>query len=864
MKEIYNRFESAAKIVLYVFAAALPLWFLPRPVGIDFSREVLFGILILAAGILWLLSVLTQGEFRFQNSLVLYAAAGFLLVMGLATLFSQSPVVSALYADPAAEKFITVVYAVVLLVLSGSIFRSRADVGMLTLILLSAGALAGVFTLIQLLTGWVPYRLLASFAQGIDFNVVGTINGLMLFYGTLLTLTVGMLFTGTRFAPWIKWLHYGYAAIFLLNLLVVNFRTSWIVLLGAGIFLFGLAFKNVRKTLTAADSSQAAADSPQLSASDQRLPAVHFYTPQLLAIGVIIISVVMIMIRTPLIPLNLPAEISPSFSSTWNVATSVFKEGVKPMLLGSGPGTFGLDWSRYKDLTINQTIFWNVRFNQGFSWVSTLLATTGILGLLSFAILLLTAFGLFLKRMLTSPDGDSGLTIGLFGGFVFLLISSALYPANLTMALLLFLVAGVLMGVLAKKSASDVMASEANQSQEGMATSPLDALGAPRNDEMRWGWRWCLCEITEKTVRFENPWTVFLSSLAVIFFLSLGLVGIYREVGRMSAAFAQASGVESLNRGDIDTAISHFSRAVAVESRNYRNHQNLAQVRTQKIRQIIQRAAAGENVQQEFQGTVAVAIQNAQQAVQLYPSEPFVWRTQGALYELLIPFITGSERFAFDSYRRASDLDPLNPAVWTDLGRAGLTYADRILAVQGQANPQERQSLEELRVKTLQDVEQALNKAVEVKADFAQAHFLLSQTAIRLGNLQSAIRSTENAKITAPFDIGVAFQLGLLYYQANDLTRAEAELLRAVSLNPNYSNARYFLGLIYDRKDDKKAAIAQFEEIQKFNPDNQEVASILENLREGRGALEGIVPPAQPPEARREPPVTQKEREESK
>ena len=101
----------------------------------------------------------------------------------------------------------------------------------------------------------------------------------------------------------------------------------------------------------------------------------------------------------------------------------------------------------------------------------------------------------------------------------------------------------------------------------------------------------------------------------------------------------------------------------------------------------------------------------------------------------------------------------------------------------------------------------------------------------------------------------MAFQLGLLYYQNNNLVRAEAEFARAISLNENYSNARYFLGLIYDRRGEKEKAIAEFEKILIFNPDNQEVETILANLRTKKSALKGIVPPGTPPEKRKEVPV---------
>ena len=76
-----------------------------------------------------------------------------------------------------------------------------------------------------------------------------------------------------------------------------------------------------------------------------------------------------------------------------------------------------------------------------------------------------------------------------------------------------------------------------------------------------------------------------------------------------------------------------------------------------------------------------------------------------------------------------------------------------------------------------------------------------------------------------------------------------------MALNENYSNARYFLGLIYDQKGRKREAIEQFEKIKALNPDNQEIKNILVNLREGRAALGGIVPPAQPPTERTEAPV---------
>ena len=129
----------------------------------------------------------------------------------------------------------------------------------------------------------------------------------------------------------------------------------------------------------------------------------------------------------------------------------------------------------------------------------------------------------------------------------------------------------------------------------------------------------------------------------------------------------------------------------------------------------------------------------------------------------------------------------------------------------------------------------------------------MAQTAARRGDINSAIASTEQAKLAAPLDIGIAFQLGLLYYQTNNFSRAEAELLRAISLNENYSNARYFLGLIYDRGGQRSRALEQFERIKLLNPGNSEVDIIVKNLKAGKRALQDITLPS--PEDRREPPL---------
>ena len=63
-----------------------------------------------------------------------------------------------------------------------------------------------------------------------------------------------------------------------------------------------------------------------------------------------------------------------------------------------------------------------------------------------------------------------------------------------------------------------------------------------------------------------------------------------------------------------------------------------------------------------------------------------------------------------------------------------------------------------------------------------------------------------------------------------------------MKLKPDYVNALYFLGLIYNRLGDKQAALEQFEKALKLNPNNKDIKKIIENLKTQSPTLEEIVP----------------------
>jgi len=126
------------------------------------------------------------------------------------------------------------------------------------------------------------------------------------------------------------------------------------------------------------------------------------------------------------------------------------------------------------------------------------------------------------------------------------------------------------------------------------------------------------------------------------------------------------------------------------------------------------------------------------------------------------------------------------------------------------------------------------------KPDYPEAILFYSQIEASRGNIRNAALIAERALVFAPNDLGVLFQAGYLKYQDKAYEEARIILERARALAPNYSNAKYFLGLTYDELGERDEAIQEFIQIGELNPDNEEVKQILANLRAGLPALAGI------------------------
>jgi tetratricopeptide (TPR) repeat protein len=172
--------------------------------------------------------------------------------------------------------------------------------------------------------------------------------------------------------------------------------------------------------------------------------------------------------------------------------------------------------------------------------------------------------------------------------------------------------------------------------------------------------------------------------------------------------------------------------------------------------------------------------------------------------------IQGAYESAGISYQEALRLNPKNPGILMLFARLAINHNDLKLA------------------------ESFALQAIQLKNNYLDAYYILSQIEVATQNIQGAIRSVTAASVIDPTNPAVFFQLGLLKYNVGDWGGAIESLEKAVSMTPDYANAKYFLGLAYEITKQHEKAIKQFQDIVKTNPDNKEVQAILANLVEGK------------------------------
>lgn len=319
---------------------------------------------------------------------------------------------------------------------------------------------------------------------------------------------------------------------------------------------------------------------------------------------------------------------------------------------------------------------------------------------------------------------------------------------------------------------------------------------------------------------FKSPKSNFASVFVTVVMLIFSVAGGYFVVERVVAA-------SIFNKGSVEGALG-----IVETDRYWRYFSEMSLV---NLTTIVNNSSGelSETERVQLQGAVSNTIVGVQNAIAWNPKNFENYFALGRVYEILASNgLEGALENAASSYSEAALRSPNNPAVPLALARLDAISGD------------------------FEGARENINKSLTLKGNYTDAYFTLAQIEASTNNISGAIQSVEAATILESQNASLFFQLGLLKYNNGDFRGAASAFERSVSLVSDYANARYFLGLSYERLNRRQEAVAQFEEIQKTNPDNAEVNLILDNLKDGKSPFVGAQPPVDStPEKRVEPPI---------
>ena len=464
--------------------------------------------------------------------------------------------------------------------------------------------------------------------------------------------------------------------------------------------------------------------------------------------------------------------VRPSWQSTLSVGQQTY---VTSPVFGTGPGTFGAEWLKYRDVSLNSTVFWNVDFSSGIGFIPTSLVTTGILGAIAWIglLLLIIVFGL---RMLIqrAPQNMFIRYVAIFSFIATLyLFTVAIFGSPNTVILTLtFVFAGLFVSTMRFATGSE-----------------------------QWG-----------IIFSHSPRIGFVIVFCLTILLLASVVASYSLIGRYIATTELVNANTAFSAGDLERADTSVQNSIsfAPTAIAYQIEANIASARLDRIAASTTMPVA--LAQQAFQTALSGGINAALTATRLAPSNYQNWLALGNLYAKAVPLsVSGAYDSAKTAYEKAQALNPTNPQIPLILAQLNIAHRD---------------------IKTAKD---NLKAAIALKQDYTTAIFLLSQLEVQDGNVKEALTSALAAAYFSPNDPNILFQVGILSAAQNDLSGAVNALSAAVTANPQFANARYFLSAVYAKQGDIENALAQMQAIAALSSENATaVATQLKVLEAGR------------------------------
>ncbi len=769
-------FANVTKWSVYLLFFLTPLFFLPWTSSVlELNKQLLLVVLTIVGLTAWLGQMVLTKRLTFRSGWLNVVPALFLVAVLVSSLTSFAGYQSWVgQASQEYTSFLSIAMFVSLFYLlmnnAGSMEMQK---GILKGLLLSA-TISGLLLVLGMLG---VFHLPFDFAASKGFNTVGTVNGFITFGTTVMFLGLAMWLTsqegrdrvipvGTEGMVW-RGLIVAVTLITLFAQVAIDFWVFWIVNVVGVLLLAVFAF----------------------------IQSQEFPHPKRFAIPlvVLLISIVFLFIDTPL-KLSLPIVVSPSYGTSFNIATSALGHNKLNFLFGSGPGTYMHDYLAFKPAAVNNSQFWTLRFDRAKSAAITTLATLGVVGFLLWLTLMVWLAVKALGRLTRERDHEEWkMTYVVFIGWVITFVSYLLYSSNITLDILFWGLSGLLASQIATKMWS--------------------------------------------TDFSRSPRLGLLTSFTFVV-VGVGFIASLFFTGQRYAAEVAFSKAIQADAKSAPTAqvIANLQKAVKYNGLSDVYLRNLASAQLAQARETITSFGGKELTPEQTQqiaDQVGAAIKSAEKASSIEPNYVANWVVRGTIYRDVMSFAQGAEDLAAQMFLNAIRIEPNNPVHRTNLGRVYLAVADRARGLKTAEDKDLAKTAVDQETTLLKTAEQAFTSAIQLKSDYSPAHYYLAAVYERQGRLQESAARLLAVRNNNPTDIGIGFQLSSMLIRLQRYDLAEQELTRLVKLNDKFSNGLWFLASMYELSKKQDEAIKLVERVVELNPENKVARERLKRMRAG-------------------------------
>lgn len=745
--------EKLTVMPLYVAVVLLPSFFLPITTEwLEWNKYYLLGILVVISLLAWLGRGLINKKLVFVRSPLDLPLLALWIVMLVSAILAKDRIVAFFGpADNVSWSFLALTFYLLAAFLLRLSIRGERELGrFLELLGIGVGLTALYFWLGRIgMLGWLG---------GPRFNSVSSLN---LSFGVLqvllFILALGVLMqTKLERSRMILW---GVlAALSFITITTLGFPKIWLIAT-VGLFLL-------------------------LVLAIPRLGQVRYPIVSVAMIAFVLALVFWILGTPKFLTVSTGVEVTLSQGRSLQIATDTLREGIKPLLFGSGPGTFVYDFSAHRSASLNGNIFWSTRFSRPGASSYQILAETGVLGAVAAIVLFLVGLGSVLQMWSKKRIGGAvslGLGTPLAAAWITSLVALFLVNYGTTLWFIFFTLLTLL--VLAGVQAGAVSEREVVFS---MKTTPQYALA---------------------------------TSFVYIIVIALVVVGgIF--LGRFYGAdvFAgKAAAARTVNKFEESEAL--FTRAMTLDPYRARYALGLANSYLRHAGALSREPAPDR---ERIGALVANAINASRKATTLAPLSVASWEQLATMYSSARAFAKEATTWVIGALDEAIKLEATNPRLYA---QRGIAY--RLSEGKGA------------------EAKADFERAVELKPDYAPAHYQLSILHEQANELDAAIQSAVRAAQIASRDINAQFNLARLLYNRNgegDWEVAERLYRRILTINKDHANTLYSLGVLLERKGDTAGAAALYEHVLTLDPNATVVRERLNNLPEGTPRSVGAEP----------------------